>query len=126
MSPVRTCIIIGTIMMAALCLCCSRWAVARAPVNQQLVVGRYVFQMEDSGAPHHEPDSLTLKADGEYTLVHVLGGHPGSTEEGKWEILNKFQPAVAFGHRTYPVEIKGRRIRLVVNDDLGYYYEKIG
>jgi hypothetical protein len=97
-----------------------------AQLKPETFVGEYVFQMGDSGAPHHDPDRLTLKADGRYVLVHMPGGHPGPTQEGTWRLWSNLgQPQVAFGNRTYPVEMRGKRIRLLVNDDLGYWYQKI-
>ena len=96
-----------------------------AQLKPETFVGEYVFQMGDSGAPHHDPDRLTLQADGKYILVHMPGGHPGSTEEGTWRLWSNLgQPEIAFGNRAHPVQIKGKRIRLIVNDDLGYWYEK--
>ena len=96
-------------------------------MKRGMLVGNYVFQMGDRGAPHHDPDRLTLEADGKYILVHMPDGHPGSTEEGTWQLWSNLgQPQVAFGNGTYPVEIRGKRIRLLVNDDLGYWYEKTG
>jgi hypothetical protein len=98
---------------------------ARNPqLKPETFVGEYVFHMGDSGAPYHDPDRLTLHADGKYILVHMPGGHPASTEEGTWQLLTNFEPRVAFGKRTYPIEIRGKHIRLIVNDDLGYWYEK--
>ena len=97
-----------------------------AQLKPESFIGEYVFQMGDSGAPHHDPDRLTLQADGKYILVHMPGGHPGSTEEGTWRLWsNSGQPQIAFGNRTYPIEIRGKHIRLIVNDDLGYWYEKM-
>ena len=96
-------------------------------LKPETFVGDYIFQMGDSGAPHHDPDRLTLKANSSYVLVHMPGGHPGSTEEGTWRLWSNLgQLQVAFGNRTYPVEIRGKRIRLIVDDDLSYWYEKTG
>lgn len=94
-------------------------------LKPEAFVGEYVFQMGDSGAPYHDPDRLTLQADGKYILVHMPGGHPGPTEAGTWRLWsNAGQMQIAFGNRTYPVEIGGKHIRLIVNDDLGYWYER--
>jgi hypothetical protein len=53
-------------------------------------VGEYVVSA-DAGTPH-EPDRLTLRADGQYVLVHVVGGHPASKEEGAWRLVNDAAP----------------------------------
>lgn len=95
-----------------------------AQLKPEIFVGEYVFQMGDSGAPHHDPDRLTLKADGSYILVHMPGGRPRPTEEGAWRLINDPNPNILLDHAGYPVEIRGKHIRLLVNDDLGYWYEK--
>ena len=88
--------------------------------------GEYLFQMGDSGATYHDPDRLIVGADGHYILIHMPHGHPGSKEEGTWKLWSyEGQPELSFDFGTYPAEIHGRHIRLVINDDLGYWYEKV-
>jgi hypothetical protein len=86
-------------------------------------VGVYIFRAADKGSTH-DPDKLTLEANGKYVLVHMPGAHEGATEEGGWQLIDKPTPRIAFGNTVYPVEIKGREVRLLVNDDLGWSYEK--
>ena len=94
-------------------------------LKADMFVGEYVFQMGDSGAPYHDPDRLILRANGTYTLIHMPGGHPGWTEGGSWEVYNnQGETELAFGNRGCLIRTKGKRIRLIVNDDLDYYYEK--
>ena len=89
-------------------------------------VGEYVFQMGDSGATYHDPDRLILEANGHYILIHMPHGHAGLKESGTWEMWSyKGDPELSFEFGTYPAEINGRHIRLIINDDLGYWYEKI-
>jgi hypothetical protein len=86
-------------------------------------VGDYIYHSADKGSPH-DPDRLTLRADGKYVLVHMTGGHRGVAEEGKWRLINEPVPSIAFGNTLYPVEIKGKVVRLLIDDDLGWSYEK--
>jgi len=88
------------------------------------VVGDYVYRSSDRGSPH-DPDKVSLKADGKYVLVHMPAGHQGSTEEGKWQLINRPVPSIAFGDTIYPVEVKQNKVvRLLIDDDLGWSYEK--
>ena len=97
-----------------------------AQLKPETFVGEYVYYSADKGAAY-DPDKLTLRADGKYILVHMPGGHPGSTEEGTWRLWSNLgQPQLAFGNGTYPVEIKGKQVRLLIDLDLGHWYEKTG
>ena len=122
MPSLRAYVLVGTLILA--CAASGCYTKPGPELKPESLVGDYVFQMADSGAPHHDPDRLTLRPDGRYLLVRMPAGNPGSTEEGTWELRTNFQPRVAFGNRTYPIEIKGKHVRLIVNDDLGYWYEK--
>jgi len=52
-------------------------------------------------------------------------GHQGSTEEGRWQLISKPAPRIAFGDTLYPVEVKRNKVvRLLIDDDLGWSYEK--
>jgi hypothetical protein len=86
-------------------------------------VGDYVYRSADKGSPH-DPDKLSLRADGKYVLVHMPVGHQGSTEEGRWQLISKPTPNILLDHAGYPIEIKGKAVRLLINDDLGWSYEK--
>jgi hypothetical protein len=100
--------------------CTSGGSVALAPDS---FVGDYIYHSDDKGSPH-DADRLTLRANGKYVLIHVTGGHEGAPQEGKWQLINKPVPSISFGDRLYPVEVKGRAIRLLIDDDLGWSYEK--
>jgi hypothetical protein len=123
MPQLRPYLVIGMLAALALGFGCSSGR--KGPLTRDTFVGDYVYYCDDPGAPH-DPDRLTLRADGKYILVHMPGGHPGSTEEGTWQLLTNFEPRVAFGNGTYPVEIKGKHIRLLIDLDLGHWYEKTG
>jgi len=101
------------------------WSAPDTPVNPQTVVGEYVFHADDSGAPH-DPDRLTLRADGTYVLLHMPDGRPGSEERGKWQLFNDLgAPAIAFANFVHPILVRGKRLRLLVSDDLAQWYEKV-
>jgi hypothetical protein len=95
----------------------------RAQLKPETFVGEYVYYSADKDAPHN-PDRLTLGADGKYILVHMPGGHPALTEDGVWRLDNEPVPNILLGHSGYPVKIKGKDVRLLINDDLGQWYEK--
>lgn len=95
----------------------------KVQIEPVMLVGEYVYHAADKGEPH-DPDILTLKADGNYTLAHMPGGRVGPIEQGAWQLFNDFQPGVAFGSRRYPVEFKGKHVRLMIDSDLGHWYEK--
>jgi len=114
------------VMLALVGLCFGCSSGGNTVLKPDVFVGTYIYHSADAGAPH-DPDKLTLKADGTYILVHMPGGDPGSTEEGTWQLWSNLgQPQVAFGNRTYPVEIKGKHVRLLIDLDLGHWYEKTG
>jgi hypothetical protein len=124
MPQLKAYVMIGLLAVLGVIFGCTRRG--NPHLKAETFVGEYIFRVGDRGAPHHDPDRLTLKADGRYILIRMPGGHPGSTEEGTWQLFSDFEPRVAFGNRMYPVEIRGKRIRLLVDDDLGYWYEKTG
>lgn len=115
--PLRRHVVLG-ILVVAMSLGCTR-----APVKPDAIVGDYIYHSSDKGA-QHDPDRLTLRADGKYILVHMPGGHPGSTEEGEWRLVDGRPPNILLDHAGYPIEIKGKDVRLLVDDDLGQWYEK--
>ncbi len=73
----------------------------------------------------HELDHLTLRSDGTYDLVRGGSTKDRSEKTGAWisgPVLDP--PEVLLDHASYPVEIHGREIRLLINDDLGEWYVK--
>jgi hypothetical protein len=111
-------------ILAPACVAFACWSAPRTPVKAEMLVGDYVYH-DGSGVPHGA-DRLTLRADGTYILVHVGGNHPGSKEEGEWDISNGPEyPVVGFANFAHPILVKGNKVRLMVNDDLDQYYEKV-
>jgi hypothetical protein len=94
------------------------------PPERDAFVGEYIYHTGDKGSPH-DPDRLTLKEDGQYILVLMPGGQPGSKQQGVWRLEGGANPEILLGSAGYPVEIKDRNIRLLINQDLGWSYEKM-
>jgi hypothetical protein len=120
MVRLRAYVVIG--LMALLGVSSGCWSAPKVQLTAETLAGEYFYYSADKGEPH-DPDRLTLKPDGTYALVHMTGGRAGSVEAGRWQVLNDFQPRVAFGSQTYPVEIRGKHVRLMINQDLGHWYE---
>jgi len=115
--PLKTYVVLG-ILAVGMSIGCTT-----APVKSDTLVGDYIYRSADKGA-QHDPDRLTLRSDGKYVLVHMPGGHPGSTEEGEWRLENGPSPNLLLNHAGYPIKVKGKDVRLLINDDLGQWYEK--
>ena len=95
-----------------------------AQLNAEGLVGEYVFYSADAGAPH-DPDRLTLRADDQYSLLYVSAGSPATRVEGTWQLVHDAATHVEFGGRSYPVEVKGKEVRLLVDTDIGHWYLKL-
>lgn len=121
MQRLTPCLLAGMLALVGLASGC--WHSPNAPVRRDLVVGEYVYHCEDPGSPH-DSDKLTLRADGTYLLVHMPGGHPGPREEGAWELYNDNPPRVAVKDYVHPLLVRGQNVRLLIDDDLGRWYEK--
>jgi hypothetical protein len=119
MVRLRAYVVIG--LMALLAVSSGCWSAPKVQLRAETLAGEYIYYSADKGESH-DPDRLSLRPDGTYTLVHMPGGRIGPVE-GRWQVLNDFQPGVAFGGQRYPVEIRGKHVRLVINMDLGHWYE---
>jgi hypothetical protein len=93
-------------------------------VDRQKLVGSYVYRATDSGA-YHDPDRLDLSGDGTYLITRMPGGGPSSTHKGVWTLVEVPEPTVLIDHTGYPVRTRGRMVQLLVNVDLGQWYEKL-
>ncbi len=94
-----------------------------AQLKTETFVGEYVYYCADKGA-QHDPDVLTLRADGKYVLVRMPGGHPASQEQGTWRLVEGSTPSILLDHAGYPIRVQGNQARLLIDDDLGQWYEK--
>lgn len=120
---------VSILLAATICSGCGYRRPSK-PLESGALVGTYVYRSA-GGPPIHSPDKLTLKADGTYVLIHMPVGQPGSTERGTWKFYNSPSwgggPQVDFvGRGSYPVEVKGNEVRLLINLDVGHWYQKTG
>ena len=89
-------------------------------------MGNYVYNSQDpeEKTTGHNLDHLVLQADGTYDLVQGGSNRPMSEKKGHWSFHAGDPSEVALDHAGYPVQIKGKEIRLLINDDLGIWYAK--
>ena len=97
-------------------------------VTRETVVGAYVYKSEDpeGRATDHNLDHLVLRSDGKYDLVEGGSTKPRSETIGTWTLWNGGGngPRVILDRAGYPVEVKGNKVRLLVDNDVGIWYEK--
>ncbi len=97
----------------------------QAPLKPETFFGNYVLRSDDPGI-RCDPDRLTLRADGTYTLLHVPNGRRGQEEQGTWRLVEGVRQEILVGDTGFPIEFKGQSVRLIRNYDRGEYYEKTG
>lgn len=115
-----------------LAMCCVLAGCApQPPVTRADLVGTYVYKSEDpEGKPtDHEWDRLIIEADGKYDLVQGGPTKPKTETAGVW-ILYAWSPSahgpeVVLDHAGYPIEIKRKTVRLLIDNDVGIWYEKV-
>ena len=78
-------------------------------------------------ATNHDGDCLILKPSGEY--IFLQGGTTKAMSEtrGQWRLTSLEYPntsRISLDSHGYPIRVKEGKIRLLVNDDLGVWYEK--
>lgn len=123
MALMRTCTMFGILAPLAGASCFRDEQ--NAPLTSETFVGTYIYYSADESEPH-DPDELTLRADGTYTLVYKPRGRQGAREEGQWQlVVDSYGPEILFARRGHPVRIKGRSVRLVISDDRSHWYQKI-
>jgi len=98
------------------------------PVTRDLLIGTYVYKSEDpeDRATDHNLDRLTLESDGKYDFVQ--GGSTKSKVEttGSWSLwTGRDAVHVILGQSGYPVEVKGKEVRLLVDNDTVIWYQKV-
>lgn len=98
------------------------------PIIRELLVGSYVYKSEDpEGSPtDHTWDHLTLRADGGYDLVQGGPTKPKSETVGVWTLWSgrASGPEVLLDRGGYPIEVNGDDVRLLIDTDVGIWYEK--
>ncbi len=121
MALMRKCTILGILALLAGASCFSDDP--DAPLTPETFVGTYIYYSVNSETLHG-PDELTLRGDGTYSLIIKPSGVL-PTKEGRWRLYQDPRPRIALNDTGYPVWIKGRNIRLEIDDDLGLWYQKI-
>ena len=94
-------------------------------ITSATLVGTYVFR---SDAPQYTPEyrigeRLTLHADGTYVLESGEGNET-IVKSGRWVFRDGDPPTVDLDHSGYPIELRSKGVRLIVNDDVDARYEK--
>lgn len=98
------------------------------PTNPESFVGSYVYVSIDTSvdkATDHQLDHLVLQSDGKYDLVEGGSTKARSEKTGVWHLVHGDRPNVELDHAGYPIQMNRHKIRLVVNDDLGEWYQKV-
>lgn len=99
-------------------------------ITQEMLVGSYVYHSEDpdSKPSDHNLDHLLIQSSGQYDLVQ--GGSTKAVTEvkGHWSIsppvTSHEPPTIDLDHAGYPIEIHGHEIRLMIDNDLGIWWDK--
>lgn len=107
-------------------LCCER--PRTATISPETVVGIYVYKSQDPAdkVTDHEMDRLTLHEDGRYDLIQGGSTKPRSEKAGKWTLLpTSHGQEILVDHDGFPIRIEHSRLQLVIDYDLGIWYEKI-
>jgi hypothetical protein len=99
-------------------------------VRQREIAGEYLYQCDDplSLEPkwdEHRWNRVVLRQDGSYLATQPVRGPASTQEEGRWTLENYGgRPGVFLGTRGYPVRLRPKEIRLVINDDLSQWFAK--
>ncbi len=94
----------------------------------EVLPGKYIYKSEDPAtkASDHNFDLLTLRTDGTYDFVQ--GGTTKSRTEtvGSWKIWDGGSqgPQLLLGRASYPIQIRGNEVRLLVDNDVGIWLAK--
>jgi hypothetical protein len=99
------------------------------PVTTETVIGAYNYVSED---PENRPNEtsankLVLLADGRFTLTEGGESKPITRTSGKWTLTSiRSEPTVILADTAFPVSITRRTVRLLIDTDVGIWYEKQG
>lgn len=77
-------------------------------------------------ATDHTLNHLVLSADGRFDLVEGGTTKPRTETAGTWTIWNGGNngPRVLLGHSGYPIEVNGNEVKLLVDDDVGIWWQR--
>jgi hypothetical protein len=97
------------------------------PVTTNTVIGTYSYVSEDPEAhPTDTSDNkLVLLADGHFTLVEGGESKPIRRTSGRWTLTSiRSEPTVILADTAFPVSINRKTVRLLIDTDVGVWYEK--
>jgi hypothetical protein len=110
------------------CCALTGCSLSQQPVSRNLVVGTYVYKSEDPDdrPTDHNLDRLVLESDGKYDFVRGGSTKPKVETSGNWKLWRGRDAVhVILDQSGYPVEVKGKDVRLLVDNDTGIWYQKI-
>lgn len=94
-------------------------------LKREDLLGTYLYVGTDPGYPQHDWDRLDLRADGNYALIKNGDATIVKTEEDRWDFRNGNRAELLLRDRVFPVRNSGGKLRFLINDDLGQWYEKV-
>jgi hypothetical protein len=103
-------------------------SINQQPVAKDLLVGTYIYKSEDpeDRPTDHNLDRIVLERDGKYEFIQ------GGSTKAKVETTGsctlwtgRDAVHVILDHSGYPVEVKGKEVRLLVDNDTGIWYQKV-
>jgi len=115
----------------AMLACCVLAAchTTQPPVTRDDLVGNYVYKSEDpeGKATDHDLDRLVLQADGKYDLVQGGPTKPRTETHGTWTVWDSGRngPEVSLDRSGYPIREEGKVVKLLIDNDVGIWYEKV-
>ena len=112
------------------------------PTDQIDYVGMYEFRTaypiynaypehgEDYVSTNHDGDCLILKPSGEYVLMQGGTTKAMSETRGLWQLYfvkynSRDYHSISLDSHGYPIRVKNGIIRLLIDDDLEVWYEKV-
>jgi len=78
-------------------------------------------------ATDHNLDHLVLQADGKYDLVQGGPTKPRTETSGTWTVWDGGGngPEVSLDRSGYPIRKQGKVVKLLIDNDVGIWYEKV-
>ncbi len=115
--------------LALLALCAlTACHTTRQPVTRETVIGTYIYRSDDPDGRRtdHSSNRLALHADGKYDLIEGGPTKPIVETTGTWKIWFAADgPRVILDHAGYPVDVQGTDVRLLADNDVGTWYQRI-
>ena len=99
----------------------------RVPTDKQAYIGTYIYEQDDTLSGNSRPtwDRLILEADDQYRWEqsHPTGDMPKIG--GKWRLVTGSQALeIRLNDAGYPIQMRGGKIRLIINYDTDEYWGK--